>query len=37
MPFPAGFVWNSTMTPEQYGSINDRITLQILGRGRAKE
>jgi hypothetical protein len=37
MPFPAGFVWNSTMTPEQYARINDRITLQILGRGRAKE
>jgi hypothetical protein len=37
MPFPAGFVWNSSMTPDQYARINDRIALQILGRGRAKE
>ncbi len=37
MPFPAGFVWNSSMSPDQYARINDRIALQILGRGRAKE
>jgi hypothetical protein len=36
LPFPAGFVWNSSMGPGEYSRIVDRISLQITTRGRGK-
>ncbi len=37
LPFPAGYVLNARIAPADVAQMRDRVTIQILGRGRGRD
>jgi hypothetical protein len=37
LPYPAGYVLNARISPDDVAQMRDRVTIQILGRGRGRD
>ena len=37
LPYPAGYVLNARIAPDDVAQMRDRVTIQILGRGRGRD
>ncbi|MFM8872526.1 MAG: transglutaminase-like domain-containing protein [Phycisphaerales bacterium] len=37
LPYPAGYVLNARIAPDDIAQMRDRVTIQILGRGRGRD